>query len=190
MELWEDTIYVTGLPKDITEQSASLSSMLWSNDYVKMLLRQDAMAVVMGLELEADFRASGSLISLGKSDKTTGEPKGDATVSYEDPNGAKGAVDWFNNKPFEGSNNTISVSIAQRKASNYAPRGNRRGGKRAVMWKWLTFAVKVADEVVTTVGTETGEVAIVMAMAMAMATAEGADDAFLTSQQNDWKHVT
>uniref|UniRef100_A0A7S0HK16 Uncharacterized protein n=1 Tax=Hanusia phi TaxID=3032 RepID=A0A7S0HK16_9CRYP len=40
---------------------------------------------------------------------------------------------------------------------------------------------EVADEVVTTVGTETGEVAIVMAMAMAMATAEGVEEEMTTT---------
>jgi RNA recognition motif-containing protein len=61
-------------------------------------------------------------------DKQTGLPKGDATVSYEDPNGAKGAVDWFNNKPFEKGPN-IQVSIAERKANPlYANQGGGGGG--------------------------------------------------------------
>jgi RNA-binding protein FUS len=57
-------------------------------------------------------------------------PKGDATVSYEDPNGAKGAVDWFNGKPFEGKGDkNMEVSIAQRKANPlYAGGGGGGGG--------------------------------------------------------------
>lgn len=31
-------------------------------------------------------------------DKETGKPKGDATVSYEDPPTAKAAVDWFDGR--------------------------------------------------------------------------------------------
>lgn len=31
-------------------------------------------------------------------DKETGKPKGDATVSYEDPSTAKAAVEWFDGR--------------------------------------------------------------------------------------------
>jgi hypothetical protein len=53
-------------------------------------------------------------------------------VSYEDPNGAKGAVDWFNGKPFEGKGDTMmTVTIAQRKANPmYANGGGGGGGYR------------------------------------------------------------
>ena len=62
-------------------------------------------------------------------DKQTGLPKGDATVSYEDPNGAKGAVDWFNGKPFEGTGGILQVSIAERKVNEkYAGGGGGGGG--------------------------------------------------------------
>ncbi|XP_052168888.1 transcription initiation factor TFIID subunit 15-like isoform X1 [Oryza glaberrima] len=46
-------------------------------------------------------------------DKVTNEPKGDATVTYEDPHAASAAVEWFNNKDFHGS--TIQVHIAESK---------------------------------------------------------------------------
>ncbi|KAF6160782.1 hypothetical protein GIB67_035983 [Kingdonia uniflora] len=46
-------------------------------------------------------------------DKVTNEPKGDATVTYEDPHAALAAVEWFNNKDFHG--NTIGVFIAESK---------------------------------------------------------------------------
>ncbi|XP_016186803.1 transcription initiation factor TFIID subunit 15 isoform X1 [Arachis ipaensis] len=46
-------------------------------------------------------------------DKETNEPKGDATVTYEDPHAAVAAVEWFNNKDFHGS--TIGVFIAESK---------------------------------------------------------------------------
>ncbi|TVU09086.1 hypothetical protein EJB05_42526 [Eragrostis curvula] len=46
-------------------------------------------------------------------DKVTDEPKGDATVTYEDPHAASAAVEWFNNKDFHGS--TIQVHIAESK---------------------------------------------------------------------------
>lgn len=46
-------------------------------------------------------------------DKVTNEPKGDATVTYEDPHAALAAVEWFNNKDFHGS--IIGVFIAESK---------------------------------------------------------------------------
>ncbi|KAG6545553.1 hypothetical protein Mapa_013155 [Marchantia paleacea] len=46
-------------------------------------------------------------------DKVTNEPKGDATVTYEDPHAASAAVEWFNNTDFHGA--LISVSIAESK---------------------------------------------------------------------------
>lgn len=46
-------------------------------------------------------------------DKETGKPKGDATVSYEDPPTAKAAVEWFDGKDFQGSK--LKVSLARKK---------------------------------------------------------------------------
>ncbi|WZY97004.1 hypothetical protein YC2023_069333 [Brassica napus] len=46
-------------------------------------------------------------------DKETDEPKGDATVTYEDPHAALAAVEWFNNKEFHGS--VIGVFMAESK---------------------------------------------------------------------------
>ncbi|GMP62977.1 hypothetical protein CsSME_00024860 [Camellia sinensis var. sinensis] len=49
-------------------------------------------------------------------DKMTNEPKGDATVTYEDPHAALAAVEWFNNKDFHGT--TIGVFIAESKSKD------------------------------------------------------------------------
>ncbi|MBA0848618.1 hypothetical protein Goshw_004718 [Gossypium schwendimanii] len=49
-------------------------------------------------------------------DKVTNEPKGDATVTYEDPHAALAAVEWFNDKDFHGS--SIGVFMAESKSSN------------------------------------------------------------------------
>lgn len=49
-------------------------------------------------------------------DKETDEPKGDATVTYEDPHAALAAVDWFNNKDFHGS--LIGVFMAESKSKS------------------------------------------------------------------------
>ena len=55
-------------------------------------------------------------------DKETGKPKGDATVSYEDPATAKAAVEWFDGKDFQGSK--LKVSLARKKP----PMNSMRGG--------------------------------------------------------------
>ncbi|KAK6921442.1 Zinc finger, RanBP2-type, partial [Dillenia turbinata] len=49
-------------------------------------------------------------------DKVTNEPKGDATVTYEDPHAALAAVEWFHNKDFHGQ--AIGVFIAESKSKD------------------------------------------------------------------------
>ncbi|XP_073149481.1 transcription initiation factor TFIID subunit 15 [Henckelia pumila] len=56
-------------------------------------------------------------------DKVTNEPKGDATVTYEDPHAAAAAVEWFNNKDFHGA--VIGVFLAESK--NKDDLGNQAG---------------------------------------------------------------
>ncbi|GAB2285032.1 TATA-binding protein-associated factor 2N [Dionaea muscipula] len=51
-------------------------------------------------------------------DKATNEPKGDATVTYEDSHAALAAVEWFNNKDFHGQN--VGVFIAESKSKDHA----------------------------------------------------------------------
>ncbi|KAK3010842.1 hypothetical protein RJ639_011521, partial [Escallonia herrerae] len=51
-------------------------------------------------------------------DKATNEPKGDATVTYEDPHAALAAVDWFNAKDFHG--NIIGVFMAESKKDDHS----------------------------------------------------------------------
>lgn len=36
-------------------------------------------------------------------DKVSGKPKGEATVTYDDPNAAQSAIQWFDGKDFRGS---------------------------------------------------------------------------------------
>lgn len=55
-------------------------------------------------------------------DKETNEPKGDATVTYEDPHAASAAVEWFNNKDFHGS--IIEVQMADTKSKDGNDAGN------------------------------------------------------------------
>ncbi|CEO95164.1 RNA recognition motif containing protein [Plasmodiophora brassicae] len=54
------------------------------------------------------------------SDKATNEPKGDGTVTFEDPSAASAAVSWFNNTEFMGK--TLKVELAEEKTYTPAPR--------------------------------------------------------------------
>lgn len=93
------------------------------------------------------------------SDKATGRPKGEATVSFDDPPSAKAAIDWFDGnsadtrvssltvslklflshwcilfisgKEFNGK--PIKVSFATRRAE-FTQRGGGRGGRGGVCW--------------------------------------------------------
>ncbi|XP_041084040.1 RNA-binding protein EWS-like isoform X1 [Polyodon spathula] len=75
------------------------------------------------LEEVADFFKHCGVIKINKrtglpainiyTDKDTGKPKGDATVSYEDAPIAKTAAEWFDGKEFQGKK--LKVSMARRK---------------------------------------------------------------------------
>lgn len=41
------------------------------------------------------------------SDKATGQSKGEATVSFDDPPSAKAAIDWFDGRSAFTSSNTV-----------------------------------------------------------------------------------
>lgn len=45
------------------------------------------------------------------SDKATGRPKGEATVSFDDPPSAKAAIDWFDGKHTAAL--TIRVTVSE-----------------------------------------------------------------------------
>lgn len=64
-------------------------------------------------------------------DKVSNEPKGDATVTYEDPHAALAAVEWFNNKEFHG--NIIGVFIAESKNKDNYSGGAARGGSTVLV---------------------------------------------------------
>ncbi|ESO97607.1 hypothetical protein LOTGIDRAFT_59711, partial [Lottia gigantea] len=61
--------------------------------------------------IKMDKRTDSAKVWIYK-DKSTGVPKGEATVTFDDPATAKAAIDWFNGKDFNG--NTIKVELAQR----------------------------------------------------------------------------
>src|SRR5699024_605464 len=63
-------------------------------------------------------------------DKATGEGKGEATLTYEDPPTAKSAITWFNGKELPGTGKILSVEFAQRRTPIGGDRGRGRGRGR------------------------------------------------------------
>ncbi|KAJ3018162.1 hypothetical protein HKX48_003074 [Thoreauomyces humboldtii] len=111
-----DTIYISNLPKHITDQ--------------KLIDHFGSIGVI---KMDKKDRKGPKPKVWVYRDKSTGVPKGDATVTYEDPHSCEGAINWFNGKQFEGS--TIKVERAEAKApppGGWATRGGRggRGGGR------------------------------------------------------------
>ncbi|KAJ3225166.1 hypothetical protein HK099_007249 [Clydaea vesicula] len=111
MEKSPDTIYISNLPSTVTE--ASLSQMFGSIGVIKFDKKNAKKKIWVYM------------------DKVTGLPKGDATVTYDDPQTSDAAVEWFDGKVFEGNN--IKVEKAEQKvfvpgAGRGRGRGRGRGG--------------------------------------------------------------
>ncbi|XP_038123851.1 TATA-binding protein-associated factor 2N isoform X2 [Cyprinodon tularosa] len=101
-----NTIFVQGLGEDATVQEVG--------DYFKQI----------GI-IKVNKKTGQPMINI-YSDKATGRPKGEATVSFDDPPSAKAAIDWFDGKEFNGK--PIKVSFATRRAE-FTQRGGFRGGR-------------------------------------------------------------
>ncbi|GAB5591917.1 hypothetical protein Unana1_06817 [Umbelopsis nana] len=110
MEKSHDTIYITNLPDTVTEEK--LAEVFGSIGIIKMDRKTEKPKIWI------------------YTDKATGKPKGDATITYDDPPTADAAIDWFGNKDFMG--NIIKVDKAQRKAwtGGRGGGGGGRGGGR------------------------------------------------------------
>ncbi|XP_035796964.2 TATA-binding protein-associated factor 2N isoform X2 [Amphiprion ocellaris] len=102
-----NTIFVQGLGEDATVQEVG--------DYFKQI----------GI-IKVNKKTGQPMINI-YSDKATGRPKGEATVSFDDPPSAKAAIDWFDGKEFHGK--PIKVSFATRRAEFTQRGGGGRGGR-------------------------------------------------------------
>ncbi|CAG8669794.1 14865_t:CDS:2, partial [Acaulospora morrowiae] len=103
-----DTIYISNLSKEVTEEKLA--------DYFGSL----------GM-LKIDKRTQKPKIWIYY-DKATGIPKGDATLTYEDPDSTKAAIKYFDNQPFLGQ--PIKVEMSVRKiSSGFRARGGRGRGR-------------------------------------------------------------
>ncbi|XP_044209688.1 TATA-binding protein-associated factor 2N isoform X3 [Thunnus albacares] len=102
-----NTIFVQGLGEDVTVQEVG--------DFFKQI----------GI-IKVNKKTGQPMINI-YSDKVTGRPKGEATVSFDDPPSAKAAIDWFDGKEFQGK--SIKVSFATRRAEFTQRGGGGRGGR-------------------------------------------------------------
>jgi RNA-binding protein FUS len=100
-----DTVYVTGLPPNITEDD--VAEYFGSIGVIKI-----------------DKKTRGKKIWLYR-DKATGQLKGDGTVSYDDPFSAGSAVQWFHDKEWKGGCCLIPAahSIAAYNSADFMPVG-------------------------------------------------------------------
>jgi RNA-binding protein FUS len=102
-----DTIYITNLPQTVTERD--LAEKFGSIGVIKHDKKLDKKKIWI------------------YQDKATGLPKGDATVTYDDPPTSDAAVQWFNKTEFLG--NVIEVQKATVKDRGFNNnRGRGRGG--------------------------------------------------------------
>ena len=109
---WENTIYVAGLPDNVT--TADLVSFFGQIGAIK--------------KSKKNYNQGEPTIHLYK-DKRTGRCKGDGTISYEEPDTAKAAIKWFDGNPFMNRPGTkLSVSIAQRPSGDRFGKGKGKGG--------------------------------------------------------------
>lgn len=110
---WENTIFIQGLPNDCRE--TEIAEFFGSIGPIK--------------KSKKNHNMGDPTIYIYK-DKRTGQPKGEATVSYEDVETAQSAIKWFDGNPFGARKvGSLKVSIARRPTSGGWDRGGGKGGK-------------------------------------------------------------
>ncbi|KAF9939102.1 hypothetical protein BGZ67_009982 [Mortierella alpina] len=106
-----DTVYISGLATDMTEKELT----------DKLEERFSSIG-----RIKQDKRTMGPKIHIYM-DHSSGSPKGDATITYEDPYTTDAAITWFNGKDFHGR--IIKVEMSEQKvwAGGFSGRGRGRG---------------------------------------------------------------
>jgi len=104
----QDTIYISGLPTNITEKEL-----------------QEKFGSIGVIKIDKKKRQPKIWIYR---DKATNEPKGDAAITYEDPVTASSAIRWFDGKDFKG--NKLHVELAQPRKQPPGGWGRGRGRGR------------------------------------------------------------
>lgn len=111
---WENTIYVAGLPTDVT--SEEIADFFGRLGQIK--------------KSKKNFNLGEPTIHIYR-DKRTGRPKGDCTVSYEETETAQSAIKWYDGATFMNRpGSKMSISIAKRPtADRFGKGGKGKGGK-------------------------------------------------------------
>ncbi|PSN34442.1 hypothetical protein C0J52_21641 [Blattella germanica] len=122
----EDTVFVSGMSPAMTEED--IQQHFGAIGVIKKSpFEVDLLFELRNEILQTDRRSGKPKIWMYK-DKITGKPKGEATVTYDDANAARSAIDWFDGKDFKGA--IIKVQMAQHKNNYVGGRGGRGGGGR------------------------------------------------------------
>ncbi|KAI9000145.1 hypothetical protein DFJ74DRAFT_697849 [Hyaloraphidium curvatum] len=100
-----DTVYITGLPPTATED--------------QLVERFSSIGII-----KTDKKTGLKKVWIYRD--ASGDAKGDATVTYDDPETAPSAVEWFSGKEFLGG--TLTVSLAEKKEKEPPPGGWGRSG--------------------------------------------------------------
>ncbi|XP_028396669.1 uncharacterized protein LOC114520568 isoform X2 [Dendronephthya gigantea] len=114
-EYQDDTIFISGIPPHVTVEE--IGNMFGSIGIIKI-----------------DKKTQGKKIWLYRT--PTGESKGEATVTYDDPPTASAAIEWFNGKDFMGANIKVELAekfvpkkMRERGGGGGGGRGGSRGGR-------------------------------------------------------------
>lgn len=111
----EDTIFVAGMNADASEED--IANHFGAIGLIKVKFKMHHLVnlyvnlIILFRFIQKDKKTMKPKIWLYRN-KETGESKGEATVTYDDANAAKSAIDWFDGRDFNGA--TVRVSLAQR----------------------------------------------------------------------------
>jgi len=110
---WKNTIYVSGLPDNITADSV--------NEFFSQL---------GPIKKSKKRHNTGDPVIHIYKNKATGRAKGDCTVSYQEEETAQAAIEWYNGAEFGTTGKKMSVSIATRPAAGGWASGGGKGRGR------------------------------------------------------------
>ncbi len=104
-ETQRDTIFIQNLPRNVTREDL-----------------QTVFSQIGVIKIDTKTRLPKILIY---KDKTTGEGKGEATITYEDEEAAQAVINWYDRKEF--LSNIIEISLATQHARTFGGRNGYRG---------------------------------------------------------------
>lgn len=92
----DDSVFVAGLPESVTE--SEIETFFGSIGVIKVSFFNQLTYVktlTFLIVVQIDKKTGKPKIWLFK-DRDTGAPKGEATITYDDPSAASAAIQWFN----------------------------------------------------------------------------------------------